>query len=35
MNTFKLCHFHTIVIVQCVRWYSKYAISYRQLEEWA
>jgi transposase-like protein len=33
MNAFKLRRFHTLVILQCVRWYCKYAISYRQLEE--
>ena len=33
MNAFKLRRFHALVILQCVRWYSKYPISYRQLEE--
>jgi transposase, IS6 family len=33
MNAFKLRRFNALVILQCVRWYSKYAISYRQLEE--
>jgi hypothetical protein len=33
MNAFKLRRFHALVILQCVRWYCKYAISYRQLEE--
>jgi transposase, IS6 family len=33
MNAFKLRRFHALVILQCVRWYSKYTISYRQLEE--
>ena len=33
MNAFKLRRFHAVVILQCVRWYCKYAISYRQLEE--
>jgi hypothetical protein len=33
MNAFKLRRFHAFVILQCVRWYSKYTISYRQLEE--
>ena len=33
MNAFKLRRFHAIVILQCVRWYCKYTISYRQLEE--
>lgn len=26
-------HFHGEVILQCVRWYCKYGISYRYLEE--
>jgi transposase-like protein len=33
MNAFKLRRFHALVILQCVRWYCKYTISYRQLEE--
>jgi transposase-like protein len=33
MDAFKLRRFHALVILQCVRWYCKYAISYRQLEE--
>jgi transposase, IS6 family len=33
MHAFKLRRFHALVILQCVRWYSKYTISYRQLEE--
>jgi transposase-like protein len=33
MNAFKFRRFHALVILQCVRWYSKYTISYRQLEE--
>ena len=33
MNAFKLRRFHALVILQCVRWYSKYTVSYRQLEE--
>jgi IS6 family transposase len=33
MNAFKLRRFHALVILQCVRWYSKYTISHRQLEE--
>jgi transposase-like protein len=33
MTAFKLRRFIALVILQCVRWYSKYAISYRQLEE--
>ncbi len=30
---FKWRHFHSEVILQCVRWYCKYGISYRDLEE--
>ncbi|WP_115332828.1 IS6 family transposase [Legionella busanensis] len=30
---FKWRHFHGEVILQCVRWYFKYGISYRDLEE--
>lgn len=30
---FKWRHFHGEVIMQCVRWYCKYGISYRDLEE--
>ena len=30
---FKWRHFHGEVILQCVRWYCKYGISYRDLEE--
>ena len=33
MSAFKLRRFHALVILQCVRWYSKYTISYRELEE--
>ena len=33
MNFFKWRHFSGDVILQCVRWYSKYGISYRELEE--
>jgi hypothetical protein len=33
MNAFKLRRFHALVILQCVRWYCKYAVSYRQLKE--
>jgi transposase, IS6 family len=33
MSAFKLRRFHALVILQCVRWYCKYTISYRQLEE--
>jgi transposase-like protein len=27
MNAFKLRRFNALVILQCVRWYGKYAIS--------
>jgi len=30
---FKWRHFHEEIILQCVRWYCKYGISYRDLEE--
>ncbi|MGQ3890351.1 IS6 family transposase [Legionella sp. CNM-1927-20] len=30
---FKWRHFHGELILQCVRWYCKYGISYRDLEE--
>ena len=33
MNAFRLHRFHALVILQCGRWYCKYAINYRQLEE--
>jgi transposase, IS6 family len=33
MDAFKLRRFHALVILQCIRWYCKYTISYRQLEE--
>ena len=33
MNFFKWRHFSGDVILQCVRWYCKYGISYRELEE--
>ncbi|WP_058533931.1 IS6 family transposase [Legionella saoudiensis] len=32
-TAFKWRHFHGEVILQCVRWYCKYGISYRDLEE--
>ena len=32
-SAFKWRHFHGEVILQCVRWYCKYGISYRDLEE--
>ncbi|MEH6633753.1 MAG: IS6 family transposase [Halopseudomonas aestusnigri] len=33
MSEFKWRHYHGTVILQCVRWYCKYGISYRDLEE--
>lgn len=33
MNDFKWRHFQGEIILQCVRWYCKYGISYRDLEE--
>lgn len=30
---FKWRHFHGEIVLQCVRWYCKYGISYRDLEE--
>ena len=33
MNAFKYRHFQRDIILQCVRWYCKYGISYRDLEE--
>lgn len=33
MNDFKWRHFQGEIILQCVRWYCKYGISYRALEE--
>ena len=33
MNAFKLRRFHALIILQCVRWYSKYTVSDRQLKE--
>ena len=32
-NSFKRCHSHSEVILMCVRWYLRYALSYRDLEE--
>jgi transposase-like protein len=32
-NVFKWRHFQPVIILQCVRWYLKYGISYRDLEE--
>ena len=33
MNDFKWKHFRGEIILGCVRWYCKYGISYRDLEE--
>ncbi|MEL6256731.1 MAG: IS6 family transposase [Bacteroidota bacterium] len=33
MSAFKYRHFQREIILQCVRWYCKYGISYRDLEE--
>ena len=33
MSEFKWRHFSGEIILQCVRWYCKYCISYRDLEE--
>jgi len=32
-NLFKWCHFQADIILLCVRWYVRYPLSYRQLEE--
>ena len=33
MSEFKWRHFSGEIILQCVHWYCKYGISYRDLEE--
>ena len=33
MSDFKWRHFNGTVILHCVRWYYRYGISYRDLEE--
>ena len=33
MSDFKCKHFQGEIILECVRWYCKYGISYRDLEE--
>ena len=33
MNDFKWRHYQGVIILGCVRWYCKYGISYRDLEE--
>jgi len=32
-NPFKWCHFQSDIILLCVRWYLRYSLSYRDLEE--
>src|SRR5689334_14364988 len=32
-NAFKWRHYQAEIILQCVRWYLRYALSYRDLEE--
>jgi transposase, IS6 family len=32
-HPFKWCHFQSEIILLCVRWYLRYALSYRDLEE--
>ncbi len=32
-NPFKWRHFQSEIILLCVRWYLRYALSYRDLEE--
>lgn len=32
-HAFKWRHFQDAIILRCVRWYLKYGISYRDLEE--
>jgi hypothetical protein len=32
-HLFKWCHFQSDIILLCVRWYLRYALSYRDLEE--
>jgi len=33
LHPFKRHHFQTDLILLCVRWYLRYALSYRELEE--
>ena len=33
MTDFKWRHYQGVIILSCVRWYCKYGISYRDLEE--
>jgi transposase-like protein len=33
VNVFKWRHFQGVIILQCVLWYLKYGISYRDLEQ--
>ena len=32
-NPFKWCHFQPDIILLCIRWYLRYSLSYRDLEE--
>ncbi len=32
-TSFKWRHYHAEIILLCVRWYLRYALSYRDLEE--
>jgi len=32
-NPLKWCHFEAEIILLCVRWYLRYSLSYRDLEE--
>jgi transposase-like protein len=32
-SPFKWCHFEPTIILLCVRWYCRYSLSYRDLEE--
>ena len=32
-DLFKWCHYESEIILLCVRWYLRYALSYRDLEE--
>jgi transposase, IS6 family len=32
-HPFKWCHFQADIILLCVRWYVRYPLSYRHLEE--
>ncbi len=34
MSDFKWCHFEGAIVLWAVRWYCRYGISYRDLEQW-